>query len=176
MISTLETDCNTYRTLICVRLSNTMKRRGRPKKIEGDVRDRNLTFRTRAGLRDRLAGAADASRRSISEEVEYRLERSFDYNNIDDAVRESFMRYLRLMVGSEENMDAMIVFVNVLMRCEKAAKSACPHGQSWIESETSRKKYIELMEQSAPRIASEIFKKKGPKKGSSTSTSTSASE
>jgi hypothetical protein len=53
------------------------KRIGRPPKSEEDRRDVNFTFRSRGQMRERLKTAADAARRSISEEIEYRLENSF---------------------------------------------------------------------------------------------------
>jgi len=53
------------------------KRIGRPPKSEEDRKAVNFTFRSRGQMRDRLQAAAAASRRSISEEIEYRLENSF---------------------------------------------------------------------------------------------------
>jgi hypothetical protein len=53
------------------------KRIGRPAKSEEDRRDVNFTFRSRGQMRERLKTAADAARRSISEEIELRLEKSF---------------------------------------------------------------------------------------------------
>jgi hypothetical protein len=49
------------------------KRLGRPPKAEADRKSRNLTFRSRGDLRDRLLEAAQRSGRSLSEEIEYRL-------------------------------------------------------------------------------------------------------
>ena len=55
-----------------------VKRRGRPPKDPTDRKDGNLTFRTRGSLRERLSAAATENGRSISEEVERRLEASFE--------------------------------------------------------------------------------------------------
>jgi predicted transcriptional regulator len=52
-------------------------RPGRPALSQSDRKNRNLTFRSRDDLRDRLDEAARQSQRSISEEIERRLERSF---------------------------------------------------------------------------------------------------
>jgi len=52
-------------------------RRGRPPIPEEARRSKNLTFRVRATLQENLARAAHASGRSVSEEIEHRLERSF---------------------------------------------------------------------------------------------------
>ncbi len=58
--------------------SQPKAKRGRPPKPAEDVKAKNLTFRTRGALRDQLEEAANDAGRSISEEVEYRLIRSFD--------------------------------------------------------------------------------------------------
>ena len=52
------------------------KRGGQPKKA-ADRKRNNLTFRTRDKLRNDLEAAAADSQRSISEEIEHRLEDSF---------------------------------------------------------------------------------------------------
>lgn len=54
------------------------RRRGRPPKPEHEKRRRNLTFRVRAHLRYRLELAAARDGRSLSEEIEHRLERSLN--------------------------------------------------------------------------------------------------
>jgi hypothetical protein len=51
--------------------------RGRPALKPDEKKSSNLTFRARAELRERLAEAAQASGRSISEEIEWRLGQSF---------------------------------------------------------------------------------------------------
>jgi hypothetical protein len=53
------------------------KRIGRPPKSEEDRKAVNFTFRSRGQMRDLLKAAAAASGRSISEEIEYRLQNSF---------------------------------------------------------------------------------------------------
>ena len=56
---------------------NKKRQPGRPSLPDDEKRSRNLTFRSRTDLRDRLSAAASKSGRSISEEVEFRLEESF---------------------------------------------------------------------------------------------------
>lgn len=51
---------------------------GRPPKRVGERLAKNRTFRVRGELDTKLQTAADTSGRSVSEEIEYRLERSFD--------------------------------------------------------------------------------------------------
>lgn len=59
------------------------KTRGRPPKRKGERLSKNRTFRVRGALDDLLQAASDASGRSVSEEVEYRLDRTF----VEDVVR-----------------------------------------------------------------------------------------
>lgn len=51
--------------------------RGRPPKAPGDGKRWPLNMRTTRELRDRLEQAATASGRSLAQEVEMRLEKSF---------------------------------------------------------------------------------------------------
>lgn len=53
------------------------KRRGRPPLSETERKGRNLTFRSRNQLRKRLVAAARSNKRSMSEEIEGRLESTF---------------------------------------------------------------------------------------------------
>jgi hypothetical protein len=50
---------------------------GRPPKREGERLSKNRTFRVRGTLDEQLAAAAQEAGRSVSEEIEYRLENSF---------------------------------------------------------------------------------------------------
>jgi hypothetical protein len=58
------------------------KRRGRPPIAEEERKAGNLTFRTRGSLRAQLEEAAQQSGRSVSEEIEHRLQISFDRRSI----------------------------------------------------------------------------------------------
>ncbi len=53
------------------------KRIGRPPKPAKERKSVNFTFRSRGELREQLRRAAEVSGRSISEEIEYRLDQSF---------------------------------------------------------------------------------------------------
>jgi hypothetical protein len=57
--------------------AETPKRIGRPPKYPGEGKRPTLTFRVRGKLHEQLQAAAAASERSISEEIEARLEESF---------------------------------------------------------------------------------------------------
>ncbi|MCJ2060110.1 hypothetical protein MKL09_26710 [Methylobacterium sp. J-048] len=62
--------------------SDAPKRRGRPPIAEEDRKSGNLTFRTRGDLRSQLEASAQQSGRSVSEEIEYRLQVSFDRRSV----------------------------------------------------------------------------------------------
>jgi hypothetical protein len=51
---------------------------GRPPRHPGERLSKNRTFRVRGGLDEKLQAAAAASGRSVSEEIEFRLDQSFD--------------------------------------------------------------------------------------------------
>jgi hypothetical protein len=70
-------------------MSEPKKRQpGRPSLPVEEKRSRNLTFRSRGDLRDRLNDAASQAGRSISEEIESRLEQSFETEDRVALVRE----------------------------------------------------------------------------------------
>jgi hypothetical protein len=50
---------------------------GRPPRHEGERLSKNRTFRVRGDLDECLQHAANMSGRSVSEEIEYRLQKSF---------------------------------------------------------------------------------------------------
>jgi DNA-binding NarL/FixJ family response regulator len=74
------------------------KRRGRPPKPTEERKSGNLTFRTRGDLRAKLDAAATASGRSVSEEIERRLERSFDHDEMVSSVIETIEENSRLQI------------------------------------------------------------------------------
>jgi hypothetical protein len=73
-----------------------MALRGRPPIAQADRKANNLTFRTRGDMRSKLEEAAQKSGRSISEEIEARLERSFVADEVREAVAEALSDHPRL--------------------------------------------------------------------------------
>jgi hypothetical protein len=67
-------------------MKKARKRVGRPRKSPDERKAVNFTFRSRGQMRDLLQAAADASDRSISEEIEFRLESSFRRDKAADLV------------------------------------------------------------------------------------------
>ena len=58
--------------------SEPKRKRGRPPRSPEGKATRNLTFRTRDSVRERLEASAAAADRSVSEEIEIRLAKSYE--------------------------------------------------------------------------------------------------
>lgn len=82
-------------------MADTEKRTGRPRKSEADRKEGNLTFRTRRGLRERLVAAAAASGRSLSEEVERRVEESFALGSMQDRLADTVAQAIAAAMAKE---------------------------------------------------------------------------
>jgi hypothetical protein len=109
---------------------NPRKRpRGRPPRREGERLSKNRTFRVRGGLDEKLQAAAAASGRSVSEEIEFRLDQSFD--------RDAF---IGLVVGGDKN-------ANVLRTIATAMKYAS-HSGHWL----NRRSTVEIVGDAASYI------------------------
>ena len=68
--------------------------KGRPPVPESEKKGRNFTFRSRRDMHERLAQASAANQRSISEEIERRLEQSFETEQRNAAFRETMEKRL----------------------------------------------------------------------------------
>ena len=71
------------------------KRIGRPPKPPKNRKSVNFTFRSREEMREQLRVAAAVSGRSISEEIEYRLNQSFQNELILEAAKEAVRAVLQ---------------------------------------------------------------------------------
>ena len=69
------------------------KRIGRPPKPAQERKSVNFTFRSRGEMREQLSRAAEVAGRSISEEIEKRLEQSFDEERIMEAAVKAVVKY-----------------------------------------------------------------------------------
>ena len=83
------------------------KPRGRPPVDEKDLRRKTFTFRSRTTLYEKLSAAAGESQRSISEEIEFRLQRSF-------AGQEMMFDALEAIYGS--GLAGMILIIGEIMK------------------------------------------------------------
>lgn len=76
-----------------------MASKSRPPK-HGKDRSKSRTFRARGDLDDKLEAAAAQSGRSVSEEIEYRLERSFR----DEEIREQAFEHAWVMFEKKKTL------------------------------------------------------------------------
>ena len=67
------------------------KRMGRPPKPAKERRRSHFTFRTTDALREQLRAAAAVEGRSISEEIEWRLQQSFEREQMAQAVAKAII-------------------------------------------------------------------------------------
>jgi hypothetical protein len=70
---------------------------GRPPKHEGERLSKNRTFRVRGTLDEQLEAAARDAKRSVSEEIERRLEESFRREERAELMLEAIVRTLKLL-------------------------------------------------------------------------------
>ncbi len=84
--------------------ATTKKKRGRPRKPDSEKRRNNVTIRMKDDLKRRLEEAADSQGRSLSEEIEFSLERRF----LEEAAYggKELNGLLMLMVGAAEIIQA----------------------------------------------------------------------
>jgi hypothetical protein len=105
---------------------------GRPARHQGERLSKNRTFRVRGQLDDQLSAAAEKSGRSVSEEIEFRLERTF-------AGEHSLFELLDLAYG-QENV-ALVMTIAELIRsigsnAPQLALARSKHeqqGANWID-------------------------------------------
>jgi DNA-binding NarL/FixJ family response regulator len=74
------------------------KKRGRPAKFPGEGKRTTHTFRIREATRQKLIEAAEGSGRSVSEEIEWRVERSFDHDEMVSSVMETIEENSKLQI------------------------------------------------------------------------------
>ena len=99
------------------------KRRGRPPKPEQERKRGYLAFRARDHLRDDLRRRAEREGRSISEEIEHRLERSlYEEELFGDAV------HVRLVV---QNIGRIFHELELLT----GRRAFGPHGDPWLHQQ-----------------------------------------
>ena len=82
-----------------------MAKRGRPALPEHLRKKKNLTFRTRGDLREKLADAADKSGCSINAEIERRLLASFQASDLAAVVRDAVRDGMRAFEPGHSLMD-----------------------------------------------------------------------
>ncbi len=120
--------------------ATTKKKRGRPRKPESEKRRNNVTIRMRDDVKRRIEEAADSQGRSLSEEIEFRLERTF----LEEAAYggKELSGLLKLMVGAAEIIQA---------RTDKSWSS------DWETSIAVRAAWTKLAAATGPRPPAELI-------------------
>jgi hypothetical protein len=108
------------------------RRTGRPRKYPPQKRF-TQTFRVQRSVHEKLQAAAAASGRSHSEEIERRLEQSFEFNDLIESVAlkmaDQTQQLLAEAVGGPQNFSIALALGRVFAHVEDV------RGQSWRESE-----------------------------------------
>jgi hypothetical protein len=147
-------------------MNSTPKRKpGRPPKRPGEKSEHNLTFRTRGSLRAGLIRAAEKNGRSISEEIEHRLERSLDRDRMrgvydDDPLVEAFITILRSTeeVGGGRWYEDIVVNGAVATAINRYIRSALPESP---KGETSSRPALDRAFKSAEMADRVLGRTKG---------------
>lgn len=80
------------------------KRMGRPRKYPGTEKRPTLTFRVRDGLHEKLKQSSEDGERSISEEIERRLERSYEIDKLARNACSNTIDTLEALFGGPQMM------------------------------------------------------------------------
>lgn len=132
---------------------------GRPAKPPADRKSAFLRFRTREGLAVKLEAAAQLSGRAVSEEVERRLEKSFDDARIHEAIADYISKDARAeavsvvskLLGGDENVLAVHRFA-----AQYAVLAARMRAEKW-EGDAARATFGEQCAEAARAIGTEAF-------------------
>ncbi|WP_187274800.1 MULTISPECIES: Arc family DNA-binding protein [unclassified Methylobacterium] len=114
------------------------KRRGRPPKPAAERKSDNFKFRARGSIRDQLEASASKNSRSLSEEIEFRIGQSFNYNDIHDAVDDGFTRNMRLLFGGADHTITMIELAGYLRRSIQAADTQVDSDEPWFSNDLKK--------------------------------------
>jgi hypothetical protein len=126
------------------------KRGGQPKPAAERKRN-NMTFRVRDSLRAELQASADKHQRSVSEEIEYRLEHSFQAERILGGLQE-FGRKAERAARIQEGVEAPPV---QFMSPDEAAK---PFQPAPIMPPALKEAFKEAIDEAAARVAERVEK------------------
>lgn len=118
-------------------MQSAPKRIGRPPKPPGEKKvGSNLTIRMRGDLRERLNAEAKKSELSVTEEVERRIERSFEVASLaadlKQMIAEDTLDAIVSIAGSRENLSFLMQLGHLMVISELTT------GKNWREDEETR--------------------------------------
>lgn len=129
--------------------AETPKKLGRPLKTPGEGKRPTITFRCRGPLHERIQASARTADRSISEEVETRLDRSYEADDrikdsktdLVSATKEVILDILYSYVGGSQNFYAGQRFAHALKHHQDEADAKFRSEDPWYVDE-DKKKYV----------------------------------
>ncbi len=107
-------------------IKRTGKRGVRPRGPYVDKR-KTLTTRITNKTRENLDAAAKATDRSLSQEIEFRLERSFLQDEADERIRETVLKDIYDSFGKKKTFRIMRLLASMVQIVEQTT------GKSWLE-------------------------------------------
>lgn len=123
---------------------------GRPPKYPNEGKRPTLTFRCRPSLQEKLQAAASEADRSVSEEVERRLDKSFEDADliaaVGAAVRQETNAGIERLVGGKENFDLLVQLSHGIAIANHTT------GKSWTEDSATRQMVYDNIVKSLPFI------------------------
>jgi hypothetical protein len=125
--------------------SSTLARRGpgRPPKPEGEAKRAFYQARIREALKAELETSASAAGRSLSEEIEFRLERSLER---EETMREAGQRLLHARLGGPENAAYFLTLASM--------PQSDGVGDTWLydraKYDRMAERYVDFIQRSAP--------------------------
>jgi hypothetical protein len=115
------------------------------RRIEGPPRQ-SIAVRTRTDLKQRLESAAAASGKSLAQEVEDRLEKTFAEPHGEDAMTmEEAIGFFALQVGGDYNLSFSLA-VGALLHFVEMTR-----GKSWRSDEDTKREVERLLLEQIPR-------------------------
>lgn len=140
------------------------KRRGRPPKSAAGPKVGTLTFRTRADFRERLEQAAAQTGRSVTEEVELRVERSFEIDRIVRGYNDLMSVFIENGDNARKLATSLMAVVSIVQ--ELKSKDGRQIGnENWSESPATRAGVrlgaISLIDHYAPKLDDKELSKLG---------------
>jgi hypothetical protein len=151
-----------------VRKPKAAKRIGRPPKAASERKGNALAFRARPALRAALDRAASASGRSLSEEVEWRLERSVDRERRrgvydDEPIIDTLISILQMAEGRtgggrwDDNLTANAIVATAI---REYVRGRAPRADAGEQSQAAVARALRAKEE-AEKIVEEIFGRAG---------------
>ena len=130
--------------------AKTPNKGGRPPKDPSGGKRPTLTFRCRSALQEKLQASAAEADRSMSEEVERRLEQSFEAADLETTLSKVIQQRenagIEKLVGGKENLDLLIQLSHAIVLEHLRS------GKHWFDDEGTRERVYQGICSSLPFI------------------------